>query len=570
MFVTAAVLLLAACADTDAQYELARVDDPQLVASAPADGSQLQLGEQTITVTYDKNIYFASSNYAQIEFTGGDVLSAMVYGASPTLTIQVNVTDVENASMLHIPEGLVTGPNGSVAVPVTINFKGIEIAPLPDAPVAATSERAKALYTYIKNNYGEKIISGMMANVAWNYEESEKVFTMTGKYPAINAYDYGHLQPSWEGQNWINYGDISPVKEWADNGGIVSIGWHWMAPTKEIKSGDSDEGYAVTTFSEEEKVMPADWSGFLQLTDDNAKAILAKAYVGSVLTVHITDVATGAQGSIKNASWTGFVDESGKSWEYFDISGDSYTMTLDATTLADMRANGFILSGHDYTVTKVTVETNGAIAQKLDPLNDYSYSSGLLFDIKNAVTEGTWEYQFIQDDLMKVTTYLKLLKDANIPVLWRPLHEASGGWFWWGTDAESYKKLWIMMFDYFKNAGLDNLIWVWTCNGNDTDWYPGDNYVDIVGRDLYGNDPAQCAAEYKSLQATYGKIIALTECGYSEYTDSHVADIIDQWNGGAKWAWFMPWYTTDVHAPEWWWGDIMNNDLVITRDEVSF
>ena len=82
--------------------------------------------------------------------------------------------------------------------------------------------------------------------------------------------------------------------------------------------------------------------------------------------------------------------------------------------------------------------------------------------------------------------YLKLLHDANIPVIWRPLHEAAGGWFWWGKNADSFKKLWIQMFDYFKAQGLNNLIWVWTSETGDADWYPGDAYVDIIGRDLYG------------------------------------------------------------------------------------
>lgn len=46
------------------------------------------------------------------------------------------------------------------------------------------------------------------------------------------------------------------------------------------------------------------------------------------------------------------------------------------------------------------------------------------------------------------------------------------------------------MFNELKEAGLDNLIWVWTSCGNDNDWYPGDAYVDIVARDLYGEDDA--------------------------------------------------------------------------------
>ena len=570
LFVTAAGIFLAACADTDAQYELAKVADPVKVSSTPADSTTFSAtGQQVIKVKYDKNIFFPSAKYNQIQFTGGEVLSAIVLGASNTLTITLNVKDIENASTLTIPAGLVTGPNGSVAGEVVLYFPGIATPEIASKPVAATSAKAVALYDYLKANYKSKIISGMMANVAWNNDESEKVFNMTGKYPAINGYDYGHLQPSWAGANWINYADITPVKQWADNGGIVQIGWHWNVPTKEIASASDDDGYAVTTLWEGSQDMPTDWSGNIQLTDENAKAVLAKAYVGSVLTVYISNVAAGAQGSIKNSSWTGFVDEEANSWEYFEISGDSYSMTIDGTTLAAMREGGFIISGHDYTVTKITVETNGAIANVLDPINDFSYKPGL-FDLKNAVTEGTWEYQFVQDDLAKVATYLKLVKEAGIPVLWRPLHEASGGWFWWGTDAESYKKLWIMMFDYFKAQGLDNLIWVWTCNGNDKDWYPGDKYVDIVGRDLYGNDANSCYDEYKKLYTTYGKIIALSECGFSEYTNSFVAGIEDQWNAGAKWSWFMPWYTTDVHAPQEWWGDYMNSDLVITRDEVSF
>ena len=48
------------------------------------------------------------------------------------------------------------------------------------------------------------------------------------------------------------------------------------------------------------------------------------------------------------------------------------------------------------------------------------------------------------------------------------------------------------MFNYFKTEGLDNLIWVWTTEGNDADWYPGDQYVDIVGRDVYNKETADC------------------------------------------------------------------------------
>lgn len=54
-----------------------------------------------------------------------------------------------------------------------------------------------------------------------------------------------------------------------------------------------------------------------------------------------------------------------------------------------------------------------------------------------------------------------------------------------GKDAASYKRLWKLVYETFKQKGLNNLIWVWTSETNDRDWYPGDAYVDIIGRDVY-------------------------------------------------------------------------------------
>ena len=168
-----------------------------------------------------------------------------------------------------------------------------------------------------------------------------------------------------------------------------------------------------------------------------------------------------------------------------------------------------------------------------------------------------------------MSAYLKLLKDANIPVLWRPFHEAAGGWFWWGKDADSFKALWIAMFDYFKGQGLNNLIWVWTTESGDEDWYPGDQYVDIIGRDIYEKETADCVAQYAAISATYGnKMITLSECG-------SVGLVSEQWTAGARWSWVMPWYggegedgTPVVHADEAWWKDAMGQNYVITRDQV--
>ena len=394
-----------------------------------------------------------------------------------------------------------------------------------------------------------------MADVAWNTKISNQVHALTGKYPAINGYDYIHLQSTSPG-GWIDYANIAPVKTWHDAGGMVTIGWHWNVPT----SNPYASTVPVVLYGGPNKDMPSDWSGYIQLTTQATKDILAKASVGSKLVVKIANAKANAQGSIKNSKWAGFVDENGKNWDYFNISGESYSMTLDQTTLTEMRANGLIIGGHDYTVTGVTVEAAGTVKYDF-------YAAKNEFTLNDAVTEGTWANRFMKSDLEKIVPYLQQLQRAGIPVLWRPLHEAAGKWFWWGNGtAENYRKLWHFMFNFFKQRGVNNLIWVWTSEKNDPDWYPGDEYVDIIGTDMYGQNgtpvTAQTAAQrFNELAYRYPtKMIALTECGT-------VADISAQWSADAKWSFFMPWYPGGgvVHATDAWWQSAMSSSNVITR-----
>ena len=99
-------------------------------------------------------------------------------------------------------------------------------------------------------------------------------------------------------------------------------------------------------------------------------------------------------------------------------------------------------------------------------MNDYSkgssfyykttgYDHKTCFDLCKGVTEGTEEYEFIIREIDMVSAELKRMADLDIPVLWRPLHEANGNWFWWGNHdekhREAYKKLWYMIFDRMEN-----------------------------------------------------------------------------------------------------------------------
>ena len=548
-----AAFTFASC-DTDVDHDIPAVDAPVLVSTTPESGAaKVKTGEITIEVKYDKNIFFATDNLSEIKFTGGELISADVLGASNILTVKVNVPGRETACSLSIPEGIVTGPNQMPAPAVSVQFSTVA---LDKTLVAATSAKAVKLYNYLLDNFETKTLSAMMADVAWNTEMSEKVYGWTGKYPAINCFDYVHLPASVAGADWINYGDITPVKDWSDKGGIVAAMWHWNVPKKAVGEASS------TQIWEGETVMPGDWSGNVQMTDDAAKAVFADAQVGQVIRVAVKDVAEGAQGSFKNSGWS----EIASGTDYFDISGD-YTLVITEDVLKSLQEGGLIIGGHDYTAVAVYLENNGTA---LDPNKDYAfYKADTEFDAANATVEGTWENKVFTEDLKNAAAYLKLLRDADIPVLWRPFHEAAGGWFWWGKDAASFKSLWIAMFNYFKTEGLDNLIWVWTTEGDDADWYPGDQYVDIVGRDIYNKETADCVSEYTSIAGNYGnKIVSLSECGT-------VGLISEQWASGARWSWFMPWYdgtnedgSPVVHADEAWWKDAMSQEFVVSREDL--
>lgn len=126
-------------------------------------------------------------------------------------------------------------------------------------------------------------------------------------------------------------------------------------------------------------------------------------------------------------------------------------------------------------------------------------------------------YDLLVSDMDAIAERLKPLAEADVPILWRPLHEAGGGWFWWGEKgAEPYLALYKLMYDKFVNEyHLDNLIWLW--NGQKADWYPGDEYVDIIGEDIYpGNHvyTSQANRYYTAVNYTPNrKLVVLSENG---------------------------------------------------------
>jgi mannan endo-1,4-beta-mannosidase len=172
------------------------------------------------------------------------------------------------------------------------------------------------------------------------------------------------------------------------------------------------------------------------------------------------------------------------------------------------------------------------------------YTADTTFDLAAALADtGSAEYASLLADIDTVAMELKKLADADIPVLWRPLHEAQGKWFWWGAAGpEALKQLWILMYDRMTNMhGLNNLIWVFThTQSMSQDWYPGDNYVDIVGYDGYAepkndaNDPF--SSQYSTLKNRHNgkKLVGLTETGT-------IPNVSAMHENNAWWSFFITW-----------------------------
>jgi beta-mannanase len=211
---------------------------------------------------------------------------------------------------------------------------------------------------------------------------------------------------------------------------------------------------------------------------------------------------------------------------------------------------------------------------------DDFYSSQCTTKISEAMNaDGSWNtsstlYKNLIRDIDAVADHFLDMQRRGMACIFRPLHEASGGWFWWGTDGgANYAKLYQLIVDEMVNVkGVHNVIWVWNpCNVEDADWNPGETYYDVVSIDIYNADfdySSNYVAFDKLKTLTAGKkIIALSENG-------PIPDIDKEFEEDAVWSWWMPWYQTwngnfvDKTSKEEW-TKCMNDDRVITLEDLS-
>ena len=139
-------------------------------------------------------------------------------------------------------------------------------------------------------------------------------------------------------------------------------------------------------------------------------------------------------------------------------------------------------------------------------------SDGVQLQLDNDLL--TQDAALLLEDIDTLAQTLKVLSGADIPVLFEPIPDGDAGLFWWGSDAESYRKLWVLIFDRLsKYNGINNLVWVW--NNSDLSYYPGDGYVDIIGQSFYERSNSSFAGRFSALASDPGmgrKMFAITAC----------------------------------------------------------
>ncbi|MBB5801372.1 hypothetical protein F4560_001140 [Saccharothrix ecbatanensis] len=381
---------------------------------------------------------------------------ATPYGAK-TASLSLNgsglgdVSFPENPTFTTIPAGKVLLRSGDNTVTVTNNWgwylidaiKVTPSAPRPPHQVtgeltdpAATAE-AKGLMRYLTDNYGKNILSGQQDQASIDWVEQN-----IGKAPAVDGYDLMDYSPS-RVERGTTGRDVDHALAYDARGGIITMVWHWNAPS-------------------------------------------------------------------------GLIDQPGKEWW-----------------------RGF-------------------------------YTSATTFDLAAALADtSSTDYKLLIRDMDAIAVELKRLADAKVPVLFRPLHEAEGGWFWWGAKGSGpAKQLWRILHDRLVgHHGLHNLIWVW--NSISPDWYPGDDVVDVVSADVYlpQGDHSAAVGQYDRLVQLGGdeKLVALGEVG--SIPDP---DLVRAYE--ARWSWFVTWsgsFIQDgVTNPRDFVQRVYNHANVITLDEL--
>ena len=243
----------------------------------------------------------------------------------------------------------------------------------------------------------------------------------------------------------------------------------------------------------------------------------------------------------------------GLTWEYQKDSSDVKNVCGDYPAVMGFELGGIemgdVKSLDSVPFTKITEEIinhynrGGIVTISWHPRNPLT--GGTAWDVSDStvvksIIEGGSKYDLFQTWMQRMSDFLATLKTADgkkIPIIFRPWHENTGSWFWWGEKlctAEDYKALWNQLQDKLDADGFDNLLWAYSpgmasdlTNEKYLERYPGDERIGLVGIDGYQwgtkedfvSQLDQNLAMLCQFAKDHGKIAALTECGLKNLTD---------------------------------------------------
>lgn len=254
-------------------------------SDAIAEGSTVDLLlHRDITVTYTHPVKIV--NPAAITLNGKPVDGATANVCALNIPLRLEAgTDYT----LTVGEGaLVRYDHPEMAAdPYVLHFT-TRPAPVLDAELtdpAATPE-AKKLFAFLQSQYGQKTMSGTMGAIAWDSGYYDAITAAAGKAPAVIGFDYIHLAAS--PANWIDYGDITPVKDAWEAGNIVQIMWHWNVPRLNNPKAQLSTG--ISRFSPSNAMVPGNWeydimeadiakvAGYLKLIQDAGIPVIFRPF----------------------------------------------------------------------------------------------------------------------------------------------------------------------------------------------------------------------------------------------------------------------------------------------------
>jgi mannan endo-1,4-beta-mannosidase len=282
-----------------------------------------------------------------------------------------------------------------------------------------------------------------------------------------------------------------------------------------------------------------------------------------------------------------------QSWDYYyeglnDITGKYVGLAgFDFSTREKNQQSGSNNTPSDSSWRTFAMDhhNNGGLLRLMwhsgNPWNDFSAWSSIPagHTLSEIITPGNPAYTTWMAWLSAAADVLQYYEDNDVPVIWGPLHEGNGTWFWWGgtgTTAASYVDVWRHMYDYFTTTrGLHNLVWIYSpgnlsTSGTATARYPGNAYVDIIGPDKYDNTYTSLYTTFTT--ATYGKVFAWGEVGQNSASIDNRMYINQIKSTFPKVAFYMQWADNDFPKSirsNTFADAVMDVDWIITRDELA-